>query len=418
MESARSALRTLLLEHEFPMKATELLKLALDSLSPATNGHPPPKSPSHPPPKMSDEVVAENPYSRLMALQRMGVVENYERIRDLTIAVIGVGGVGSVSAEMLTRCGIGRLILFDYDNVELANMNRLFFRPDQTGQSKVAAAARTLRAINPDVLIETHAYDVTSVDHFDEFLSTLRGDTDKRGRVDLILSCVDNFAARNTVNAACNELGLPWLESGVSEDAVSGHVQLLVPGELACFACAPPLVVATGADERKIRRDGVCAASLPTTMGIVAGLLVQTALKRLLGFGDVSPYLGYSALMDFFPTMTLRPNPGCADATCRRRQKEVAAAEKIKKPVEVPVEAETEVKLHPENDWGICVVGDAGEEAAPETNGETGATDPVAGLRYAYEPANGVDVEVNDEDKVQPTDASVDDLMAQLSALK
>lgn len=39
--------------------------------------------------------------------------------------------MGSVAAEMLTRCGIGRLLLYDYDKVELANMNRLFFRPDQ-----------------------------------------------------------------------------------------------------------------------------------------------------------------------------------------------------------------------------------------------------------------------------------------------
>jgi hypothetical protein len=41
---------------------------------------------------------------------------------------------------------------------------------------------------------------------------------------------------------ACNELGQTWMESGVSEDAVSGHIQLLIPGETACFACAPPLV--------------------------------------------------------------------------------------------------------------------------------------------------------------------------------
>lgn len=41
---------------------------------------------------------------------------------------------------------------------------------------------------------------------------------------------------------ACNELGQPWMESGVSEDAVSGHIQLLLPGETACFACVPPLV--------------------------------------------------------------------------------------------------------------------------------------------------------------------------------
>lgn len=49
--------------------------------------------------------------SRLMALKRMGIVENYEKIRDYTVAVVGVGGVGSVTAEMLTRCGIGKVKL-------------------------------------------------------------------------------------------------------------------------------------------------------------------------------------------------------------------------------------------------------------------------------------------------------------------
>jgi hypothetical protein len=66
---------------------------------------------------MSAEVVDSNPYSRLMALQRMGIVQDYERIRQKTVAIVGVGGVGSVAAEMLTRCGIGRLLLYDYDKV-------------------------------------------------------------------------------------------------------------------------------------------------------------------------------------------------------------------------------------------------------------------------------------------------------------
>ena len=150
----------------------------------------------------------------------------------------------------------------------------------------------------------------------------------------------------------CLELEQTWMESGVSEDAVSGHIQaccfcnlpappcsphalpathlcwsvggrvpltsfraarhivhmttlcihrqrlvvlkramlpdqVVVPGQTACFACCPPLVVASGIDERTLKREGVCAASLPTTMGIVAGLLVQNALKHLLGFGQV-----------------------------------------------------------------------------------------------------------------------------------
>jgi hypothetical protein len=55
--------------------------------------------------KMSAEVIATNPYSRLMALQGMRVIEDYERIRSLCVALVGVGGVGAVAAEMLARCG-------------------------------------------------------------------------------------------------------------------------------------------------------------------------------------------------------------------------------------------------------------------------------------------------------------------------
>ena len=48
--------------------------------------------------------------------------------------------------------------------------------------------------------------------------------------------CVDNFEARMAINQACNELGQVWVESRVSEDAVSGHIQLVKTGETACFA--------------------------------------------------------------------------------------------------------------------------------------------------------------------------------------
>lgn len=90
--------------------------------------------------EMSAEVNDSNPYSRLMALKRMGIVANYEDIRKFSVIIVGLGGIGSVAAEMLTRCGIGKLLLFDYDKVELANMNRLFFRPEQAGMTKTAAS--------------------------------------------------------------------------------------------------------------------------------------------------------------------------------------------------------------------------------------------------------------------------------------
>lgn len=163
----------------------------------------------------------------------------------MTVAVVGVGGVGSVTAEMLTRCGIGKLLLFDYDTVELANMNRLFFQPHQAGLSKVDAAARTLSFINPDVEFETYNYNITLVDKFEHFMERLsKGGLKGGSPVDLVLSCVDNFEARMAINAACNELNQVWMESGVSENAVSGHIQLLIPGNTACFAVSSLNIIA------------------------------------------------------------------------------------------------------------------------------------------------------------------------------
>ena len=78
---------------------------------------------------MSQEAQETNPYSRLMALKTMGVVKNYERVRDFSVAVIGIGGVGVGLVEMLTRCGIGKLIIYDYDTIELANMNKCAHAP-------------------------------------------------------------------------------------------------------------------------------------------------------------------------------------------------------------------------------------------------------------------------------------------------
>ena len=111
------------------------------------------------------------------------------------------------------------------------------------------------REVNPDVQMTVHNYNITSVDHYGHFMQQLRFEllhcaragphwcTDscrsggmEGGPVDVVLSCVDNFEARMAINRACNELGQDWLESGVSENAVSGHVQLVKPGRTACFA--------------------------------------------------------------------------------------------------------------------------------------------------------------------------------------
>ncbi|XP_023225783.1 ubiquitin-like modifier-activating enzyme 5 [Centruroides sculpturatus] len=362
--------------------------------------------------EMSSEVVDSNPYSRLMALKRMGIVDNYEKIREFSVAVVGVGGVGSVTAEMLTRCGIGKLLLFDYDKVELANMNRLFFQPHQAGLNKVEAAAKTLSFINPDVEFETYNYNITTIDNFTDFMERIsHGSIDKKNPVNLVLSCVDNFEARMAINTACNELDQVWIESGVSENAVSGHIQVIIPGETACFACAPPLVVASNIDEKTLKREGVCAASLPTTMGIIAGFLVQTTLKYLLGFGNVTYYVGYNALQDFFPTMAMKPNPNCEDSYCRKKQ-EIFKEKLALKPKEIVKEEIDDTIVHEDNEWGICVVS---ETSPNEENEEAESVAGLAGgLKYAYtKPASNSTA----GPVVGDTDESLDDLMAKMKAL-
>lgn len=72
-----------------------------------------------------------------------------------------------------------QLILFDYDKVELANMNRLFYQPNQAGLSKVSAASMTLTRINPDVIIKTYNTNITLTTQFEEFFNVLKYDLKK-----------------------------------------------------------------------------------------------------------------------------------------------------------------------------------------------------------------------------------------------
>uniref|UniRef100_A0A0N4Z2B5 Ubiquitin-like modifier-activating enzyme 5 n=1 Tax=Parastrongyloides trichosuri TaxID=131310 RepID=A0A0N4Z2B5_PARTI len=355
--------------------------------------------------EMSSEVVDSNPYSRLMALKRMGVVENYEKIREKCVLVVGVGGVGSVVAEMLTRCGIGKLILFDYDKVEIANMNRLFYQPHQSGLSKVEAARDTLRYINPDVTIECFNMNITTMANFNTFVNCINNGSLNGGKVDLVLSCVDNFEARMTINSACNENNQIWMESGVSENAVSGHIQYIEPGRTACFGCLPPLVVAASIDEKTLKKEGVCAASLPTTMAVIAGMLVQNALKYLLNFGKVSFYVGYNALVDFFPREDMLPNPHCDDKYCIIRQKEYKE-KKALEPKEEIVVTKDEPIVHEDNEWGITLVDES--EAINEV-----LPAPSSGLKFSY------DLPSHEETKeevieVKSNNVNLSDLMNQL----
>src|SRR3989344_2064589 len=98
-------------------------------------------------------------YSRLMSLKEIG--EGYKLIRDKTIAIIGLGALGTVAADLLVRNGIGNLLLIDRDIIEESNLTRqaLFYEED-VGRSKAYAAKEKLSKINSKCKITTWPIDL------------------------------------------------------------------------------------------------------------------------------------------------------------------------------------------------------------------------------------------------------------------
>ena len=250
-------------------------------------------------------------YSRLTALQQMGTLEDYSIIHKKSAIIIGIGGIGSVTAEMLCRCGIGKLVLVDYDHVEESNMNRMFYLPKHVGLLKTQAASSTLNELNPQIIIQCLPENITLIGSYQKLIELINKGGINESKIDIVLCCVDNYAARTAINAACISTNQTWIESGVSENAMNGHIQLFIPGNTSCYQCAPPLIVAMDGDESKIKRDKVCTASLPTTMSIIAGLLAQNTLMYMLKFGSVASNLFYSGLSNNFYTIEMKPNPEC-----------------------------------------------------------------------------------------------------------
>ena len=81
-----------------------------------------------------------------------------EKLAGSTVAVFGLGGVGSYTVEALCRSGIGRLILIDYDRIALSNLNRQLIATHETiGRLKVDVAAERVRSINPKCQVISHA---------------------------------------------------------------------------------------------------------------------------------------------------------------------------------------------------------------------------------------------------------------------
>ena len=115
--------------------------------------------------------------------------DGQRRIMNATVAVVGMGALGSVSAELLVRAGVGKLIVIDRDVVEKSNLQRqLLYTQNDVGVSKVVAATKRLLKINSDLRIEKYAVhlDVNSIQILD--------------KSDIIVDGTDNTNTRFVLN--------------------------------------------------------------------------------------------------------------------------------------------------------------------------------------------------------------------------
>src|SRR5699024_7519823 len=119
--------------------------------------------------------MIEERYSRQILFPPIGEA-GQEILRKKHVLIIGVGALGTQSAEMLTRAGIGQLTLVDRDYIEWSNLQRQYLFTEKDAEArlpKAIAAKRILNEINRDVIIHAHVMDVTPTE-LDELRSEER----------------------------------------------------------------------------------------------------------------------------------------------------------------------------------------------------------------------------------------------------
>lgn len=93
-------------------------------------------------------------------------------LSNTAVGIAGCGGLGSNIAHMLTRSGIGKLVIADFDTVVTSNLNRQFFFVDDLGRNKVDALEENLKKINPYIQVEKYNTKITSDNLFNIFKNT------------------------------------------------------------------------------------------------------------------------------------------------------------------------------------------------------------------------------------------------------
>jgi adenylyltransferase/sulfurtransferase len=206
-------------------------------------------------------------YARQAVLDVIGRA-GQRKLFEAAILIVGCGALGSVQAELLTRAGVGRILLADRDVLELHNLQRqtLFDERDvRERMPKAVAAARRLRAVNSEIAVEPVVTDVTAANIEELF-----------GPADLVLDGTDNIETRYLMNDASAKTGTPWVYGGVL--GTSGTVMAVHPGRGPCLRCIFPDPPEPG-EMPTCETQGV----LNTAVAWVAALQATEAIRILSG---------------------------------------------------------------------------------------------------------------------------------------
>ena len=233
-------------------------------------------------------------YSRQTILAELGA-SGQQKLRDVEVAVIGLGGLGSVSALYLALAGVGKLTLVDMDTVEMNNLHRqVLYSLSDIRYPKVEAAERRIKQINPEVNVNAVPENVRS----ENVASILEG-------VQCVVDGLDNMQSRYVINKYCADRQLPYIFGGAI--GMEGNVATLKVPETPCLECILP-----GLDDTSLPTCDTRGV-LGATTGIIGAIQALEAIKTVC---DIEPESrGKLMVFDFaqseIRTITLRIRPDC-----------------------------------------------------------------------------------------------------------
>jgi len=207
-------------------------------------------------------------YSKQVMLPQIEI-EGQQKIMDSTMLIIGMGGLGSPTALYLAASGVGHIIIADFDQVELSNLQRqIIHGTSDIGDDKVNSAKTKMLEINPNIKV-TIANEIVHTDN----LSSLIKD------VDVVLDGTDNFESRFEINKACVEFQKPLVSAAVIR--LEGQISVFKGYEKdqPCYQC---LYSEEGNENESCVQNGVLAP----VAGLVGTIQALQAIKVLLGLGD------------------------------------------------------------------------------------------------------------------------------------